>query len=103
MDDPRLIQLRRLFEQHSPRTAERYDGAREAAVALLIRAREELELLLIKRAEQEADPWSGHVALPGGRRDDDDEDLQHTALREAAEEVGITIDRGAQLIGALDE
>jgi 8-oxo-dGTP pyrophosphatase MutT (NUDIX family) len=103
MDDPRLLQLRRIFEQHAPRTAERYDGAREAAVALLVRAHDELEILLIKRAEHEADPWSGHVALPGGRRDDDDDDLMHTALREASEEVGITIKRGAQLVGGLDE
>ena len=103
MDDERLARLRSLFEHHTPRTAQRYDGAREAAVALMVRAHEELELLLIKRAEHETDPWSGHVALPGGRRDAEDEDLLHTALREAAEEVGITIDRGAQLIGALDE
>ena len=103
MDDGRLLQLRRIFEQHIPRDAERYEGSREAAVALLVRAHEELELLLIKRAEHEKDPWSGHVALPGGRRDDHDADLLHTALREAAEEVGITLDRGAQLIGGLDE
>jgi 8-oxo-dGTP pyrophosphatase MutT (NUDIX family) len=103
MGDPRLLQLRRIFEQHTPRAAERYDGSREAAVALLIRPGDELELLLIKRAEHEADPWSGHVALPGGRRDEDDVDLLHTALREAAEEVGITIERGAQLLGGLDE
>jgi 8-oxo-dGTP pyrophosphatase MutT (NUDIX family) len=103
MDDPRLAQLRRVFEQHSPLIADRYDGAREAAVAVLVRAHEELEILLIKRAEHESDPWSGHVALPGGRRDDNDEDLMHTALREAAEEVGITIERGASLVGGLDE
>ena len=103
MEDGRLLQLRHIFEQHTPRGAERYDGSREAAVALLVRAHEELELLLIKRAEHEKDPWSGHVALPGGRRDDADADLLHTALREAAEEVGITVDRGAQLIGGLDE
>ena len=103
MDDARLTRLRSLFEHHSHLTAERYDGAREAAVALMVRAHDELELLLIKRAVHEQDPWSGHVALPGGRRDAEDEDLLHTALREAAEEVGITIDRGAQLIGALDE
>lgn len=103
MDDPRLQQLRRIFEDHVPRMAERYDGAREAAVALLVRPAVELELLLIKRAEHEADPWSGHMALPGGRRDDNDVDLLHTALREAAEEVGITLEGGAQLLGGLDE
>jgi 8-oxo-dGTP pyrophosphatase MutT (NUDIX family) len=103
MDDARFVELRRAFEHHSPRPAERYDGAREAAVAILLRARDELELLLIKRAEHEADPWSGHVALPGGRRNDSDDDLLHTAIRETEEEVGVAIRREMQLIGILDE
>src|SRR5688500_19473207 len=103
MDDARMAELRRVFQNHSVQVAERYEGSKEAAVALLLRAHEELELLLIKRAEQESDPWSGHVALPGGRRDAEDPDLLHTALREAEEEVGITASRDLQLIGALDE
>ena len=42
---------------------------RWAAVALVLRVGETgaLELLFIKRAEFEGDPWSGHVAFPGGR------------------------------------
>ena len=103
MEDARLLQLRRTFQQHAPVSAERYEGAREAAVALMIRPRAELEILLIKRAEYETDPWSGHMALPGGRRDATDDDLLHTALREAREEVGIEVLRDAHLIGGLDE
>jgi 8-oxo-dGTP pyrophosphatase MutT (NUDIX family) len=103
MDPARLTHLRDLLQQHSYCAAERYEGAREAAVALLLRSHEELELLLIKRAEHETDPWSGHMALPGGRRDDTDEDLLHTAMRETAEEVGITTTRDLQYLGALDE
>ena len=103
MDPAHLTQLRELLQQHTYSAAERYEGAREAAVALLLRSHEELELLLIKRAEHEADPWSGHMALPGGRRDDNDSDLLHTAIRETAEEVGITTSRDLQYIGPLDE
>jgi len=72
-------------------------------VALIVRPRDELELLLIKRAVHERDPWSGHVALPGGRRSHADRDLIDTAIRETREEVGIVIDRDADLIGTLDE
>src|ERR1700686_2126912 len=42
-----------------------------AAVVAVLRRREPvgLELLMIKRAEHDRDPWSGHVALPGGREE----------------------------------
>jgi 8-oxo-dGTP pyrophosphatase MutT (NUDIX family) len=103
MDDARFSALRHAFEHYAPRIADRYEGAREAAVALLVRAHDELEILLIKRAEHESDPWSGHMALPGGRRDHADSDLLHTALRETEEEVGVAISRDMQLLGALDE
>lgn len=44
---------------------------------------------MIRRAERADDPWSGHIALPGGRWDPEDDDLRTTALREAQEEVGL--------------
>lgn len=70
---------------------------------MLVRPRETLEVLLIRRAELHGDPWSGHVALPGGRRSDGDSDLLATACRETHEEVGIPIDRVGTFVGALDE
>ncbi|KAH0372902.1 L-lactate dehydrogenase, partial [Aureobasidium melanogenum] len=51
----------------------------------------EPEVLFIKRAARKGDRWTSHVALPGGRRDPEDEDDQHAAIREAAEEVGIEL------------
>jgi hypothetical protein len=49
------------------------------------------EVLFIKRAARKGDRWTSHVALPGGRRDPEDQDDQVTAVREAMEEVGIDL------------
>ena len=102
-DDPRLVQLRHVFEGRAASATERTPLLREAAVALVLRPRERLELLLIKRAELHGDPWSGHMALPGGRRDPGDADLVATALRETEEEVGVPLVRVGTFVGALDE
>lgn len=59
-------------------------------------------LLLIRRAERPGDPWSGHMALPGGRREIPDSDLLATAIRETAEEVGVEL-TAAELAGSLED
>jgi 8-oxo-dGTP pyrophosphatase MutT (NUDIX family) len=43
---------------------------------------------------------AGEISFPGGRQDHTDEDLRHTALREAHEEVGLKPER-VELVGAL--
>ena len=103
LEDSRLIQLQHELVHHPPRRAARTPAAREAAVALLLRPRDALEVLLIKRSVRESDPWSGHMALPGGRRDPGDSDLRQTAFRETFEEVGIDVGRFGTVIGALDD
>lgn len=49
------------------------------------------EVLFIKRANRKGDRWTGHVALPGGGRDPEDDDDHATAVRETWEEVGIDL------------
>src|SRR5579871_5721339 len=66
-----------------------------AAAVTIVHARgPEESVLLIRRAEREDDPWSGHWSFPGGRRDPEDSDLLETALRELAEECGVRLERG---------
>ena len=78
-------------------------GVLQASVALVLRARDPLELLLIKRATSERDPWSGHMALPGGRRDESDADLLATARRETLEETGVDLVRDGRPLGRLED
>jgi 8-oxo-dGTP pyrophosphatase MutT (NUDIX family) len=61
------------------------------------------EILLILRAEREGDPWSGQIALPGGRQEAGDATLQDTAVRETLEETGIDLASSGIVLGTLDE
>lgn len=101
--DPRIHRLGSVLAGRPALRLERPAAARDAAVALVLRARSELELLLIKRAEYEHDPWSGHMALPGGRHDPADADLFATACRETEEETALPLARVGTLLGGLDE
>jgi 8-oxo-dGTP pyrophosphatase MutT (NUDIX family) len=79
-------------------------GVPRAAVAIILRRGSDgLEVLLIKRAERDGDPWSGHVALPGGREEPDDESLEMTAVRETQEEVNVDLETSAEILGPLDD
>lgn len=78
-------------------------GFLETSVALMLAPGPRgLEVLFIRRAERAGDPWSGHIGLPGGRREPGDADLLVTAIRETREEIGVDLPRAA-LLGALDD
>jgi len=78
---------------------------RRAAVALVLANSHEsgsLAVLLVRRTERAGDPWSGHMALPGGHAQPEDANLLETARRETLEEVGIDL-ASAELLGLLDD
>jgi 8-oxo-dGTP pyrophosphatase MutT (NUDIX family) len=97
----RLTWLRDRLAVHRALVDERGDPLIWAAVAVIL-APEPDSILLIRRAEQAGDPWSGHMALPGGRQDPAEADLVTTAIRETAEEVGLEL-RPEHLLGSLDD
>ena len=103
---PVMARLITALGAHEPREINAAPSVRRAAILLVIRERAEdgePELLMIKRAEVERDPWSGHIACPGGRMEPQDADLSVTAIRETLEETGVDVLRDGRLIGQLDD
>jgi 8-oxo-dGTP pyrophosphatase MutT (NUDIX family) len=97
-----LDQIRRALAAHRP--GQLGDPSRpRAAVSLVLRGQpQEPELLFIERARHPEDPWSGHMAFPGGRVDPGDRDPRAAAERETLEEVGLSLVR-AEALGQLDD
>jgi len=78
-------------------------SARPAAVLVLVFPDDEGEarLVLTERADR-GGHHSGEVSFPGGRAEPHDADLVATALREAAEEVGLDpLAAGVRVLGTL--
>lgn len=94
-------QLRRLLAERAPVVRQ---ALHRASVALVLYGQSQIEtLLLIRRAENPNDPWSGHISLPGGHRAAEDRDELATTLRETREEVGLNLDPTRSLVGRLDD
>jgi 8-oxo-dGTP pyrophosphatase MutT (NUDIX family) len=74
------------------------ESAGAAVLAVLRPADGDVEVLLIQRSDREGDPASGQVSLPGGHREPVDRSLAETAMRELAEEVGLTAEEVEQPI-----
>ncbi|ODV90174.1 hypothetical protein CANCADRAFT_1906 [Tortispora caseinolytica NRRL Y-17796] len=78
------------------------EQCRHASVAIVLRKIQgTYEMLLIKRAMRKSDRWSGHVALPGGKRDPEDISDRDVAERETLEELGLDLKQYCEYIGAL--
>lgn len=98
-----LDDIRQALDRHRPQVTPFGDGRGRAAVALVLAGTaDDLSLCFIRRAEAPGDRWSGHMALPGGRAEPEDEDVAATAVRETREEVGLPLHR-RHLVGALSE
>lgn len=94
--------LARALARHEPHLVGA-PGKTPAAVAMVLRpGAAGAELLFIERTQHPRDPWSGHLAFPGGRQEAQDPDLLAAAVREAREEVGLEL-TPTHLLGRLSD
>ncbi|ARN73472.1 NUDIX hydrolase [Oceanicoccus sagamiensis] len=99
-----LQQARQQLAPFKPRKKWYRRWVKRSAVALILRQTDSgLETLMIKRADREGDPWSGHMAFPGGRGEQADSNNLHTARRETWEEIGLDTDQHTQVLGRLSD
>jgi len=97
-----IDQIRRSLARHGA-ALQQADGVGRAAVAIVLADGESgAEVLFIERAHHAGDPWSGHMAFPGGRVDPGDASGREAAERETLEEVGLSL-AAAELLGRLDD
>ena len=97
---PMLNILRMNLASHTPQKADA--KGRQASVAAVVCGEDGLDLLFIHRTAHEGDPWSGHLAFPGGRTEPGDTGLKMTAERETREELGLDLTE-ARCLGQLDD
>ncbi len=89
--------IRDRLDEHKPPELSK-EGMRRAAVALVLSERAgHPEILFIERARREGDPWSGHMAFPGGRLEPRDPTSRAAAERETFEEVGVCLGAASYL------
>jgi 8-oxo-dGTP pyrophosphatase MutT (NUDIX family) len=90
------------LSEHVPVTDPTPAVSRAAVAVVLREVGGAPEVLFIERARRKGDPWSGHMAFPGGRVEAVDAHPRQAAERETLEEVGLDLD-GASYLGRLTD
>jgi 8-oxo-dGTP pyrophosphatase MutT (NUDIX family) len=94
--------IRRCLAERSPRLLADERKTQAAVAAVLHEDSGTLRLLFIERSKREGDPWSGHIAFPGGKVEPGDREPRCAAERETLEEIGLDL-AGTQYLGRLDD
>ncbi len=104
--DDSIAHVHAALQTHQPHIVTPGPNTRQAAVAIILRnhpSATATQMLFIKRAEKIGDPWSGHMAFPGGHREPSDGSLRAAAARETLEEIGLDLDHHGTYLGPVDQ
>jgi 8-oxo-dGTP pyrophosphatase MutT (NUDIX family) len=94
-------QVRKILNTRERRTIEQPSLARAAVLVPLFKKGEGCHIVFTKRSDN-VRYHKGEISFPGGVFDEEDGELQRTALREAFEEIGLR-ESDVQIIGLLDD
>ena len=97
-----IEQIIAILNNYQPQKLEQLTQKQAAVAMLLTDAPTGPEVLFIRRAEYDGDPWSGDVAFPGGGIEAADSGPQQAAEREAWEEIGLRLNP-QYCLGQLDD
>ena len=88
-----LEEIKRALDERDHAPARFRPDPSHASVAMITApGNGELDVCFILRAHRDGDPWSGQVALPGGRAEQGDIDAYAVAERETTEEIGLILE-----------
>jgi len=93
--------LRRALDERPRREGELPPG-RAAAVLLMVFERDGEPWLVFTKRTHQVQHHKGEISFPGGARDDEDPDIEQTAVRETVEELGVDAAE-IKVVGRLDE
>lgn len=99
-----LEALGRILGGRHPEKIEPSEGFLHAAVMMILKDDPDgPSMLFIKRPESVLDPFSGHMAFPGGKMRESDSSKLNTAIRETLEEIGVDLNIHGMVLGELDD
>ncbi len=96
----RFLGIKRTLQAQN-RSTENDRAEAVVAVLLLEDHVDSLSVLMIRRIERDDDPWSGQMALPGGRVEKTDPSTRFAVEREVREEVGVDLRTAGESLGLL--
>ena len=96
-----IDQIRNILSSRERKVIDNLSFARAAVLVPLYKKGENCHLLFTKRTDK-VKYHKGEISFPGGVFDEEDSELEKTALREAFEEVGLK-EKDVQIIGVLDD
>ena len=96
-----IDQIRKMLSSRERKVIDNLSFARAAVLVPLYKKGEDCHLLFTKRTDK-VKYHKSEISFPGGVFDEEDFELEKTALREAFEEVGLK-EKDVQIIGVLDD